>query len=377
MAVNEVPGLNQPVVVVDRNAGFEVGHHRHWFDLLVQALPPDVPVQVVNIADRPEEPSMSGRGRGSRGTARTQWYEAAVAAALERSPRAIVLTSGDDALPALWTLRHRLRASGVPILALMFRMAPQPRPRGIVTYTGKVAVISALTVHLPHLRLFGLELPVGSRRRIDVLLRLRSIVDSSAAEQEPGIGVTRARELAGLGQVEGPVVVTLGMLGPGKHVDTLVDAWRLGSIPGGRLVLAGATEPGTDDLLRDAAALDPSIDYRPGRLSDEEFSALLEAADVVCAVYRYSASSGVALRALALGRRVLIGGSAMPARSLGETPGVTVVKRPAPASVRAGILSALAAAPPDPIILRRPELEFPRPLVEEILRSTGLRHIPR
>ena len=370
--------LESPVVILDRSAGLETGHHRHWFELLVAAIDPGLPLVVIRSADALGAAQGHARDIEFRTVPdcenRSAWYGAALEDALSLRPRLLLLLSGDDALSAVMRASSRLRTAGTEVRSLMFRLSPQPHRGGRMVFAMKLATVGLARWWLPNARFYMLELPVGRRPHVGRWLDLQRITDSSAAEQQRGVGYAAARLRSGLPAVSGPVVLTIGMLGAGKHVDTLLEAWRLAPLPDGLLLFAGQADEETDQALAEASRTMTGVEYRPGRLSDADFDLLLEAADIVCAVYRYSASSGVVLRALALGSKVLAGGSAFLEYTLAGVPGVTLVHEPAPSSVAMGLAQALAQERPVPAVYRDIEREFPTPLVASIEGAPHHRH---
>jgi glycosyltransferase involved in cell wall biosynthesis len=357
-----------PVVIVDMNAGIDVGHHRHWYDLLVAQVGPEREVVAIRGGEGAATIECC-QGRPVRieyvpeGESRAGWYRTALVRATTYAPSAIVLTSGDDALLAILLERRTLRRVQTHTRALMFRLSPQPKFLGRLSYLVKVAGIGYLRFTLPDVSFYALELPVGRGSRINRRVGIDSVFDSSGEEQVPAVGREVARTRSNLAHVQGPVFLTIGMLGRGKHVDTLLQAWQLsGPIGGGVLLFAGQADSDTDRLLADSAENIAGVEYRPGRLADDEFSWLLEAADLVCAVYRYSASSGVALRALALGTRVLVGGSRPLESSLRGIPGVTILTSVEPRRLATALREAIAHASPAPANYVRPRNQFPGPL---------------
>jgi glycosyltransferase involved in cell wall biosynthesis len=370
------------LIVVDRNAGAETGHHRHWLELLVEDARPDVPLVVLRAGPAADDTERVA-GRDVRVVtlqdqpSRTAWYSTALEVALSMSPRAVVLTSGDDAFAAVARRVSLLRRQGVDLRALMFRLSPQPGRLGRTQYAVKLVTVVVAQAVAPSLSMFALELPVGRRRLAPRLLGLGLVTDSSGGEQADGIGHGAARAAAGLASTDGPVVLTIGMLGPGKHVDTLLDAWTRRPLPGGQLVFAGVADVETDALLTEAEQRSDDVSYRPGRLSDDDFSLLVEAADIVTAVYRYSASSGIVLRAAALGSRVLVGGSRALAYSLAGVPGITLVRRPSADRLAEQLAAAMWEPRPVPARYEQRDTEFPRPLLGDLsVSSTGVRTAP-
>jgi glycosyltransferase involved in cell wall biosynthesis len=103
-----------------------------------------------------------------------------------------------------------------------------------------------------------------------------------------------------------------GYVGPGKGVDTLLEAWGvLAGRSGLPLVIAGTSTGGLDDVgyegrLRDFSSRLPAPPTWLGFVSDEEFAQLVAEAAVVVAPYRRSnPASGVLVRAMVEGRAIV------------------------------------------------------------------------
>ncbi|TFC82991.1 glycosyltransferase family 1 protein [Cryobacterium cheniae] len=196
------------------------------------------------------------------------------------------------------------------------------------------------------------------------------MVDSSAFEVGQPVGVAEARSAYGGSlPAENQIILVIGMLGPGKHVDSFLHMWNEAPIEGASLVFAGVAEPPTHEALRSAAETNVGIVYISGRLTDVVFDHLLESADVVAAVYRYSASSGVALRALALGTALVVGGSKVLTTQLRGTPGVVVAEDTSAAELSRAIRIALGTRVPPLQLDPNNSAVFPRPIVESILKA--------
>jgi len=275
-------GESRAIVIVDRHAGEAAGHHRHWYELMIGAIDDDVVVRVVREGPDVREQSETVQGRVvhvytvPNSGSRTSWYREGLSTALSLGPKAIVLTSGDDALAALVRDWRAVRRAGIDIRALMFRLSAQPRRAGRVVSVLKLSIVEVARVAVPRLTFFELELPIGRRPRSRTLIGIRHVTDSSAAEQQPGVGFDAARHQMGLGDVSGPVILTVGMLGPGKHIDTLLESWSTHPIQGGRLLFAGVADSETHQLLERSAATVGGVEYRPGRVGDEDFDRLIE-----------------------------------------------------------------------------------------------------
>jgi glycosyltransferase involved in cell wall biosynthesis len=129
---------------------------------------------------------------------------------------------------------------------------------------------------------------------------------------------------------EGVCVLFAGFLGPGKGVDTLLEAWRtVGREVELPLVIAGDAAPPYDvwlGELRSQAAAMPNPPRFVGGIPDEDdFDALIASAAIVVMPYRTSSpASGILVRSMWSGRPVII--TAVPAARaiVSGTDGVVV-----------------------------------------------------
>ena len=110
----------------------------------------------------------------------------------------------------------------------------------------------------------------------------------------------------------GEYALFAGYIGPGKGIDTLLEAWGLIASPGGLpLVIAGGNTGGIEDAayeghLRELSSRLPSPPRWLGFVSDLEFTRLVAEAALVVAPYRRSnPASGVLVRAMVEGRAVV------------------------------------------------------------------------
>ena len=111
---------------------------------------------------------------------------------------------------------------------------------------------------------------------------------------------------------DGRYILFAGYVGPGKGIDTLLEAWSkvaTGSpLP---LMIAGTSTGGLDDVayerrLRDVSARLPVPPTWLGFVDDDEFARLVAEAAIVVAPYRRSnPASGVIVRAMVEGRAVV------------------------------------------------------------------------
>jgi glycosyltransferase involved in cell wall biosynthesis len=111
---------------------------------------------------------------------------------------------------------------------------------------------------------------------------------------------------------QGGYALFAGYVGPGKGIDTLLDAWgRIATRCPLPLVIAGTNTGGIGDIsyegrLRDLSSRLPVPPTWLGYVCDEEFARLVANAAVVVAPYRRSnPASGVLVRAMVEGRAVV------------------------------------------------------------------------
>jgi glycosyltransferase involved in cell wall biosynthesis len=111
---------------------------------------------------------------------------------------------------------------------------------------------------------------------------------------------------------DGRYALFAGYVGPGKGIDTLLEAWgSLGAFNRLPLVIAGTNTGGIDDAgyegwLRRLSSRLPAPPTWLGFVSDDEFVRLVAEAAVVVAPYRRSnPASGVLVRAMVEGRAIV------------------------------------------------------------------------
>lgn len=353
--------MRRKVAIIDAHAGAEIGHHRHWLSLLRSDLGDRVDLFVLSKVD------------GDTATDRI-WYQNATATAIEASATDVVFLSGDDALASVLRRSRMIRNSGSDVHVLLFRADRQQQ--GIASYIKqfmRVGVLAFLTITIKRLHLYALTLPVGKPQRWQVLLGIEPVADSSAIEAPPVGDRIVARRRLGISE-SGGVVLVIGMLGLGKYVDTFVRLWEDDPPEGCWLVLAGQADEEVERLVQAAQSRNvPRLIYIARRLTDQEFDDLLTSANLVSAVYRYSASSGVALRSLAMGRRLLVGGSRTLLRQLKGIPGVLLLGHVSANALREVISAEWRGSDPEPLVLQSPEAQFPRPIVRAILRNSAVK----
>lgn len=351
---------NRTILIVDRNAGVKSGHHAHWFQRLTSTL------ETKGIRYQ-----MPIEQLGDELLENKQWYENAILRCLKSSGDQMVFTAGDDVILSVFRHMWKIRRSGKPFHLFLFRMARQPNRFGAPILAMKMAMLMLLKVCARNCQLYVLQLPIGTPPRWHRWLGLIPVLDSSAVEVGALVGKPVSRQIFDRFLPAGnQVLLVIGMLGPGKHVDTLVDAWQSSRVPGTSLVFAGEASQETHALLVHASAEIPSVCYIPGRLTDEDFDRMIEGADAVVSLYRYSASSGVVLRALAMGTKVLVGGSTIFARQLINVSGVHLMDRITVSTVGSslGEVLRMPVAPPINVNPVDPRF-FPGPIVAGIRRQ--------
>lgn len=346
------------VLIIDRNAASPTGHHAHWYDRLAGSL---TALGITHV---------KSTGQDGLSANVESWYTDEIKKACRGQEKQLIFTAGDEALmPAL---RHAfsLRRTGKAVHLFLFRMERQPRPSGLLVLWSKLAVVILLKSCIEDLNAYVLHLPVGEAPQWHRSIGLIPVLDSSAIETNTPLGKADARRIYGdLIPSDHKIILVIGILGRGKHVDTLIDAWRHGPPVNASLVFAGEAPTDIDAMLRASAEEAGTIHYLPGRVSDNDFDRLIEGADAVAAIYRYSASSGIVLRALSLGTRVLVGGSSVLVRQLRGVDGVSLarnVRAPAISEALGEVLTLPAIAP----MVRDADAAsiYPAPIVQGIQR---------
>lgn len=360
------------MTIIDPDAGRALGHHRHWLTLLIAAIDPSRPVRVIRSVEAAqdaepfEQPLAQVRFTELPLADLADWYRVSIATAVEDASSDIIFLAGDEALAPMIRNSGVLRRSKARVHALVFRFAAQPRRGGLLMFAVKMGAYLLARARVRNLRLYGLELPVGRRSALSLLTGFIPVTDSSASESSAPVGKAVARQDSGLGDFGGLLVVVVGVLSHGKHIDTIVNAWRDAARTDATIVFAGVADAATEAILREAAANISTVEFRAGRMSDREFDRMIEAADFSVALYRYSASSGVVLRSLASGTKVLIGGSGTLRKAFSGTPGVTVINHPSERNVTEAFRSMSRDSPVYPTVYRRGDSEFPLPIVSRL-----------
>jgi glycosyltransferase involved in cell wall biosynthesis len=109
---------------------------------------------------------------------------------------------------------------------------------------------------------------------------------------------------ADLANVQGPVVLSFGLLRPYKGIDVLIEAWRrLGPDPGAELWIVGRPRMDTTKLR---AAAPPSVRWIERFVDDDEVAAYFRRADLAVLPYREIDQSGVLFTALAFNTPLLV-----------------------------------------------------------------------
>jgi len=128
-------------------------------------------------------------------------------------------------------------------------------------------------------------------------------------EPMPQLSTTQARQTLGLNP-KGRYIGCAGGMDTRKGIDLLIRAYMQGQRqPGDRLLLAGRLAPPVRELIDNQAAPwveDGRIILLDRYISDDEFAQVIGASAVVAATYpRHIGSSGVVVRAVAMGRPVV------------------------------------------------------------------------
>ena len=106
-----------------------------------------------------------------------------------------------------------------------------------------------------------------------------------------------------LAAVEGPVILSFGILRPYKGVDVLIDAF--GEIDGAELWIVGRPWMALEPLREAAARSDGTVRFVDRFVSEAELPAYFRRADVVALPYRSIDQSGVLYTALAFGKAIV------------------------------------------------------------------------
>jgi glycosyltransferase involved in cell wall biosynthesis len=148
-----------------------------------------------------------------------------------------------------------------------------------------------------------------------------------------------------LAAVDGPVILSFGILRPYKGVDVLVDAFR--ELPGAELWIVGRPWMDAGPLRAAAAEAGGTVRFVDRFVAESELPAYFRRADVVALPYRSIDQSGVLYTALAFGKAIVasaIGGF----REIGEEHGAV---RLVPAGDAVALRDALASLLADPAAL--------------------------
>jgi glycosyltransferase involved in cell wall biosynthesis len=145
-----------------------------------------------------------------------------------------------------------------------------------------------------------------------------------------------------LAAVEGPVILSFGVLRPYKGVDVLIDAFD--GLPGAELWIVGRPWMDVEPLRAAAARAGGTVRFVDRFVAEDELPAYFRRADVVALPYRDIDQSGVLYTALAFGKAIVasaIGGFA----EVAEDHGALV---PVPPGDPDALRTALAALVSDP-----------------------------
>jgi glycosyltransferase involved in cell wall biosynthesis len=145
-----------------------------------------------------------------------------------------------------------------------------------------------------------------------------------------------------LAAVEGPVVLSFGVLRPYKGVDVLIDAFA--GLEGAELWIVGRPWMDVASLRRAAARAGGTVRFVERFVSERELPAYFRRADVVALPYRDIDQSGVLYTALAFGRAIVasdIGGFS----EVAQRHGALVAVPPGDPSALRAQLERLLASP--------------------------------
>lgn len=347
-------------LIIDPRAGSASGHHADWYRLLTRSL------NNLGISHS----TFASSGPLEKGSERA-WYIDKIGRLSESADTDVIFLSGDDAFePSLRSLLA-LRKSKKKLHYLFFRLSPQPRTLGRGAFLAKIFSILLIRLLVRGAAFYDLRMPIGKWASWRSLIGLRPVVDSSFMESRAPVGKSVARsQISEHVPADVRLYLVIGVLGMGKHVDTILEAWRNRNDFEGYLLFAGSADEQCSAWIEEAAVNDPSIGFLAGRLEDDTFESLIEAADAVLTLYRYSASSGIALRALSLGTRVIAGGSSVLKRQLEDVPNVHMVTTVTPEAVAEAMCHALNSplAPPAALTADVSHV-FPAPIVRSIVTS--------
>lgn len=352
--------FDRSCLIIDPRAGSASGHHADWYRLLTQSL---------NTRGIPHS-TFASSGNLEEGLERV-WYIDKIGRLSESEDTDVIFLSGDDAFEPSLRSVLALRKSKKTLHYLLFRLSPQPRALGRGTFLAKILSILLIRLLVRRAIFYDLRMPIGQWAFWRSVIGLRPVVDSSFMESRAPLGKSVARsQISEHVPADVRLYLVIGVLGMGKHVDTILEAWKTRKDFEGYLLFAGSADEQCSAWIEEAAANDPTIGFLEGRLEDDTFESLIEAADVVLTLYRYSASSGIALRALSLGTRVIAGGSSVLKRQLEDVPNVYMVARVTPDAVAQAMCHALNSplAPPSGLTADVNEV-FPAPIVRSIVTS--------
>jgi len=210
--------------------------------------------------------------------------------------------------------RGMRRAARVAADVVHFQWLPaQPLDVGLLRAFGMPRVLTAHDI-LPREAVPGQRAAQRALyRRVDAVV----VHSRHGADRLAGLGVERERiheiphgvlSLPEGGALPGeltdtgaPVVLLAGLLRPYKGIDVLLEAWR--GITDAQLWIAGLPRL---DVAPLRAGAPPGVQWVTRFLSDPEFGALLQRADLVVLPYREIDQSGVLFAALGAGRPLVL-----------------------------------------------------------------------
>jgi glycosyltransferase involved in cell wall biosynthesis len=210
----------------------------------------------------------------------------------------------------------------------------EPRPGQIAATRRLVNRMDAVVVHSEH-GAGRLERELGlPRERIRVIPH--GAFDHYARIADP---VPLPADLAA---VDGPVILSFGLLRPYKGIDVLLEAFR--QVEGAELWIVGMPRMPLDPLRELAARAPGKVRFVPRFVTDDEIPAYFRRADVVALPYREIDQSGVLYTALAFGKPLVLS-SVGGFTELGERHGAARLVPPGDPDALAGALNELIADP--------------------------------
>lgn len=168
--------------------------------------------------------------------------------------------------------------------------------------------------------------------------------------------------------VEGPVILSFGLVRPYKGVDVLLDAFA--DVPHAELWVVGMPHMDMAPLERLAARAPGKVRFTPRFLEEREIPAYFRRADIVALPYREIDQSGVLYTALAFGKALVLS-------SVGGFPEVAeggTVARLVPPGDRDALASVLTELSEDPSARSRLERAAARAAAEKYSWASVAKH---